>query len=421
MGSTTYEDLTREELLAEATRLRSVTEAQRHELVRAERDAADRRAALEHEKRFLDTVIRNVPAGMAYLDRDEVFQWVNPAMCEIYGLPPERFIGRRLGDLFPAAPRPNPRIRAVLETGERVTATGFPGAPIAGGAPREPGYWDFAYVPVREPDGTIGGMLSVCLDATERVRRTAELEAMNARLLAADRHKDEFLGVISHELRTPLNFITGFGSLLEDEVPGPLNPRQRDYVGHILGGADRMLRLVDDLLDVARLQAGKIDIVRTACAYPALVAETVRSLAPLAAERGIDVALAVEAPDAVALDADRIGQVLLNLVGNALKFTPAGGRVAVRGFVRGDALVTEVADTGPGIPEAELPRIFERFHQLDMSTTRSRGGTGLGLAIAKALVEAHGGEIDAESLVGVGSTFRFRLPASAAHDRTEVA
>jgi PAS domain S-box-containing protein len=245
-------------------------------------------------------------------------------------------------------------------------------------------------------------------------RRTQELEEANERLRQADLYKDEFLSVISHELRTPLNFIMGFASILDDEVAGALSGPQHDYLQRILYGAERMLTLVDDLLDFAKVQAGKLVLMPRKVAYPPLVDEVIDALKPLAAQKHIALEAQVDVPEPTFLDDQRIVQVLTNLVSNGIKFTPEGGRVSVLAWQEGGQVVTEVTDTGMGITEEDLPCLFVRFKQLDMSATREAGGTGLGLSITKALVEAHGGCIEASSRGrGQGATFRFRLPLQA--------
>jgi signal transduction histidine kinase len=237
-----------------------------------------------------------------------------------------------------------------------------------------------------------------------------DLRLANERLLQADRYKDEFLSVISHELRTPLNFITGFASLLEDAVLGAVNPTQRDALRKIMNGADRMLRLVDDLLDFAKLQSGRFELLPEPTACRPLVEEVVALMRPLADAKRIEIDVDVDVPGTPLLDGDRVSQVLTNLVSNGLKFTPAGGALVVRGFDRGGDVVFEVADTGVGIAPADVPKLFHRFRQLDMGATRQASGTGLGLAICKAIVEVHGGRIGVESAPGVGSKFWFALP-----------
>ncbi|MFN3429781.1 MAG: sensor histidine kinase [Candidatus Sericytochromatia bacterium] len=243
--------------------------------------------------------------------------------------------------------------------------------------------------------------------------RTQELSQAIERLHRADRVKDEFLSVISHELRTPLNFITGFASILDDELDGPLNPLQHLHLGKILSGSERMLHLVNDLLDFAKLQAGKFDLSPSPTAYAPLLEDVAASLRPLADHKHVAIEVDVDVPGEPNVDETRVVQVLTNLVNNAIKFTAPGGRVRLAARVVGGEVLTEVTDTGVGIAETDIPKLFSRFKQLDMSATREASGTGLGLAISKALVEAHGGTIGVRSQRGEGSTFWFKLPFEA--------
>lgn len=261
-----------------------------------------------------------------------------------------------------------------------------------------------------------GTMISLLLGgitwtlASSRSRALAMATEMTAELRQADQAKDEFLSVISHELRTPLNFIMGFGSILQDEVAGPLEPKQHEYLEKMLNGADRMLILVNDLLDLAKIQAGKLDLLPQKADFVPVAEEAYTNLKPLSDQKGLE--LSTELPEKLELimDGPRILQVLMNLLGNAIKFTPAGGKILLRGRFEDDALLVEIVDTGIGIAAEDLPKLFTRFRQLDMSSTRQAGGTGLGLSISKAIVESHGGQIGVRSAKGKGSTFWFRLP-----------
>ncbi len=291
-------------------------------------------------------------------------------------------------------------------------------------------FWaDMVLTPVYDDQHTLLGYSKITRDLTERQRtqeleglvdqRTRELAEKNQALELAieelrqvDRYKDEFLSVISHELRTPLNFITGFASILEDEVAGPLNELQVEYLEKILQGADRMLALVNNLLDVGRMQAGKFHLDPYETDYLPLVREVVSSLRPLAADKQLEVEVQVQVETLVTLDGARITQVLTNLLDNAIKFTPEGGHIQLAAHVKGDRLVTEVTDSGPGITAADIPKLFSPFKQLDMGSTRKAGGSGLGLSICKAIVEAHGGTIGVRSQPGQGSTFWFSLPVT---------
>lgn len=275
----------------------------------------------------------------------------------------------------------------------------------------------------REPENRLvlaiflGGMLvSMLLAAitwslaSSRQRALRLATEMTDELRKADKAKDEFLSVISHELRTPLNFIMGFGSILEDEVVGPLNPKQKEYLAKLLKGADRMLLLVNDLLDFAKIQAGMLDLHRSPTPLKPLVDEVFSTMSPLAQQKGLRLESEISDPGLLDVDGGRIVQVLTNLVGNAIKFTPTGGRISLASRLEGNCVRLEVRDNGIGIAPGDIPKLFTRFQQLDMSSMRQVGGTGLGLSISKAIVEGHGGSIGVKSEKGQGSTFWVTLP-----------
>jgi signal transduction histidine kinase len=245
----------------------------------------------------------------------------------------------------------------------------------------------------------------------ERERHVQELEEANRQLREADRHKDEFVSVISHELRTPLTVVIGYADLLNRGVVGQLTPAQADVAGHIGRGARRLLALVMDLLDYAQLQAGRMAPQLDPTDLAAVVADLDQEFRPAAQAKRIQYDTGWDGAErAPRLDGQRLRTVLRHLVGNALKFTPDGGRVELHLAATAEELTAEVRDNGVGIAPEHQARLFEGFRQGDMSSTRVAGGLGLGLAIARAMVSALGGTIGVRSAPGEGSTFWLRLP-----------
>jgi PAS domain S-box-containing protein len=258
-------------------------------------------------------------------------------------------------------------------------------------------------------------LVSIIRDISERRRMEAMLREQNTRLLELDRLKGDFINAASHELRTPLTSIKGYAEFLEDEVGGAMTADQQAFVRQIQEGANRLQRIIDDMLDFARLEAGTFTLLLQEADLGAVVSAEVSSMAPQVSEARITLDLELpERPVRVRMDARRIGQVLLNLLSNAIKFTPVGGQIHVRLLPGPDHVRLEVRDTGIGIAPEHQSRLFEKFFQVDPSSTRQHGGAGLGLAISKALVDAHGGEMGLSSELGRGTTFWLELPVPAA-------
>jgi len=228
---------------------------------------------------------------------------------------------------------------------------------------------------------------------------------------AVERMKDELLSVLGHELRTPLTSIRGSLGLLESGLLGPLSPRGQRMVGIAVSNTDRLIRLLNDVLDVERMQAGRLLMEvrpRLAAELVELAVAEMRGLA----ERSNVQLIVGEADGVVEADADRVVQVLTNLLSNAIKFSPAGTQVRLSAVIDGSQVRFSVADQGRGIPADKLEVIFDRFQQVDASDARVKGGTGLGLTICKSIVEQHGGRVWAESTLGRGSTFYVELARS---------
>jgi signal transduction histidine kinase len=243
-----------------------------------------------------------------------------------------------------------------------------------------------------------------------QAQAAAELRRLNEQLAQASRAKSEFLANMSHELRTPMNAILGFTEMLRDGIYGPIPAELEEPLTDIQTNGRHLLRLINDVLDLSKIEAGRMELAVGEYSVADVVESVRASLRSLAAERGLEFVARVppEAPPARG-DAKRIAQCLMNLAGNALKFTRRG-RVEISVAVEGEEFVFRVTDTGIGIPKEELEHVFAEFRQVDSTVTREFGGTGLGLSITKKFVEMHGGRIGAESVLGQGSTFWFAVP-----------
>jgi signal transduction histidine kinase len=224
-----------------------------------------------------------------------------------------------------------------------------------------------------------------------------------------ERSKDEFISVVSHELRTPLTSIRGSLGLLENGVLGRLPEKAQRMVEIAVQNTDRLVRLINDILDIERIDSGTINMHQQPCDGAELISRAIQGLEQFAADALVTITAESE-PAVLWADPDRVHQTLTNLISNAVKFSPASSTVRVCCISRDDEVFFAVADDGKGIPADKLTSIFERFQQVDASDSREKGGTGLGLAICRKIVEHHGGRIWVDSELGVGSTFSFVLP-----------
>ena len=263
------------------------------------------------------------------------------------------------------------------------------------------------------------GIIAAVRDIAESKRlreqleaRNRELEIQNRRVQEANRLKSEFLASVSHELRTPLNSIIGFSDFLLTDVDGVLTGHQREYLTDILNSGNHLLSLINDVLDLAKIESGKLDLRPVSFALSDAIEEVCSSMKPQLLEHELELRVEIApAIDRVVLDVVRFKQILVNLLSNAVKFTPKGGSVSVAVNPVGETrFVLSVHDTGIGIPAKDLRRIFREFEQLDSGTTRRFPGTGLGLPVTQRLVDLMGGSIGVESEIGAGSTFEVRLP-----------
>jgi signal transduction histidine kinase len=242
-------------------------------------------------------------------------------------------------------------------------------------------------------------------------RMNDEVGRLTVQLAEASRHKSEFLTNMSHELRTPLNAVIGFSDVLDQGMVGALNAKQQEFVRDIRASGKHLLDLINDILDLAKVEAGRMELQATAFDLPASLQAALALVRERATRHGIELALEID-PVVGTIQADerKVRQVVLNLLSNAVKFTPDGGRVRVTAGRSGEGIEVSVSDTGVGIAPEDQAAVFEEFRQVGRDMARKQEGTGLGLALARRFVELHGGTMTLASAPGAGSTFTFTLP-----------
>jgi PAS domain S-box-containing protein len=367
---------------------------------RLEREISEREHAEEQVRslsRRNELILQSAADGIWGVDGRGTTTFMNAAAARLTGFPADELIGRRTHDLIhhsrsDGSPYPEEecRIRRSIEERESITVddevfwrkdgTSFP--------------VEYSATPLFE-DGEVTGAVVVFRDSTERRE--------------VDRLKDEFVSVVSHELRTPLTSIRGSLGLLGSGLLGPIPERGQRLLEIATENTDRLVRLINDILDIERMDSGRSQLERVAVDAGALIRQAVETVDGMASRHSVAVEVATSNA-VIWADPDRLIQVLTNLLSNAIKFSEAGGVVRVQSEVGGGHLRTTVSDTGRGIPHEFQARIFERFQQVDASDSRQMGGTGLGLAIARGIVQQHGGTLEVESEPGQGSAFSFTVP-----------
>lgn len=394
--------------------VRDVTE---HKRLREREDLT--RAEVLAERRFRE-LIENAPDAILQVDSTGAIVIANRTAETIFGYSRAELVSGNVDMLVPEASR-----RGHAEHRQVFAAAGIT-RPMGQGldlyARRKDGTElpvEISLSPVTGESGT--NVIAVIRDVTERRLAEQQIRSLQqsymveleARQKEADRLnllKSEFMASVSHELRTPLHTIIGFADLLSEEGEGSLNETQRRFLHHIQADSEHLLGLINDVLDLSRIEAGGLNLHTEGLSLQNVVSEAVEAIRPAAIGKSVTVHIDQVSDISILADPLRLRQVLYNLLSNSVKFTEPGGDVAVSGELEGEFVRITVADTGVGIPEQECRRIFDKFYQVGYTTVGVRQGTGLGLTISKQLVEMQGGKIWVDSQPGEGSRFHFTLP-----------
>jgi protein-histidine pros-kinase len=340
---------------------------------------------------------------MVIVDEELHIALVNARTEELFGYQREELVGRPVVMLLPerhrgtypahlaafmADPAAGPSGRAIDLHGRRKDGTEFP-IELSLGA-------------LRTATGTL---------ASHAIRDVTERRKMETRLQAASKAKSDFLASVSHELRTPLNAIIGFSEMIRDAVIGPLDARYREYGNDIHGSGRHLQKIINDILDISKIESGRLELREEIVSINETAEACRRTLAAMAEAGGVALSLDLSrALPCIRSDQVRFQQILLNLMSNAVKFTPSGGRVNVTATLDAEGAIIAVEDSGIGMKPEDIAVALEPFRQIDGPMSRRFDGTGLGLPLAKALVELHGGRLEIESAPSAGTLVRIRLP-----------
>jgi PAS domain S-box-containing protein len=390
--------------------------------------AKEERTVAQADRRFRE-LLEAAPDAIIEVDRDGRIVLLNAVTVKLFGYAREELLDHSVDLLIPQELRGAHSSHRSAYWGHPSTRTMGSGLKLQG--QRKDGTRfpvEISLSPLKSEDGfrviAIIRDVSERAEADERLRAiqeeyarelaetNRELELRNLEIERANRLKSEFLASMSHELRTPLHTVIGFSELLGEEIEGPLNDKQKRFIGHIHKDSMHLLELINDVLDLTKIEAGRLELRREPFDVAAAIEDALGSIRPQGSAKSIQLTTSISVPTALDADRVRFKQVMYNLLSNAVKFTPQGGRIHVNARVMDGFLQVAVTDNGIGIAKEEHVSVFDKFHQVGATTKGVREGTGLGLAITKHLVEQHGGRITLESEPGKGSCFTFTVPFS---------
>ncbi len=398
---------------ASAITTAQIMRAQKMTASELEANVAQRTTELSAANLFLDSMIENIPNMIFVKDAKELrFIRFNRAGEELLGFSRHELIGKNDFDFFPrdqaeqfiSADRETLGNRHLVDIPEETIQTKDKGARTL----------HTKKIPLLDATGRPAFLLGISEDITEAKKVQEALAQAQEEADRANRAKSQFLASMSHELRTPLNAILGFSELLSDDSTGRFDQATRHrFLGQIHSSGQHLLQLINDILDLSKVEAGQMELQLQPVELGAVIDEVRATVEPLALSKAVAVNVEPSTELRLIADAGKLKQMLLNLVSNAIKFTPNRGRIDIRSRQVGSWVEIAVSDTGIGIAESELGQLFTEFHQVDSGPGRQHEGTGLGLALTKRFAELHGGQVSVESAPGEGSTFTLRLPLEA--------
>ena len=367
---------------------------------------------LQRQRRYYEALFDSSPTAIVAIDMSGTVTGWNPAAERLFGYTRGEAVRRDIDDMVAA----HPDIHREAKERSAIAAGGREPGRVLTRRTRKDGTLvdvDVVSAPVFVAGEQVG-YFAIYSDVSELQARTRELAEKSAELEVASKHKSEFLANMSHELRTPLNAIVGFSQVLKEKLFGQVNEKQDEYLDDILSSSNHLLALINDILDLSKVEAGQVELERRLFSLREALERGVVMVRERAVQNGVELSLELDPQvDLVEGDERRIQQVVFNLLSNAVKFTPSGGRVDVSTAKEDGEVRIAVRDTGPGISPDDQARIFEEFQQARDTNGERPEGTGLGLALSRSLVELHGGRIWVESEPGKGSTFTFTIPAGA--------
>lgn len=371
-------------------------------------------------ERRLGELLESAPDAILEVDSNGRIALLNRMAEQLFGYTRNELLGQMVEVLVPEALHREHIQHRAQYIGHPVTR------PMGSGLKLDARRKDGSHVPVEislSPikSGTEYRVTAIIRDVTERRQMEDELRAVQEKYIRelelrssetekANQLKTEFLANMSHELRSPLHTVIGFAELLTEEIEGQLNEKQKRFIRHIHDDSLHLLDLINDLLDLSKIEAGRLELRYETFEVSAVLEEALASIRPRATAKSVQIRTDVSIPTTIVADRLRLKQILNNLLTNAVKFTPNGGGVCIEGALQDGFAQISVADTGIGIGEDQQKAVFDKFYQVRTAAKVESEGTGLGLAITRRLVEQHGGRIWLKSAVGSGSRFTFTIP-----------